>query len=91
MNTTELKHLMYGIACGARLRAETWLAPLADPHATARALRRRLERGDADSAGSTLRTIMVVIVVAAVVGVIGLAVRNAGTRAAACIDSNGGC
>lgn len=49
-----------------------------------------MERGDADSAGSTLRTIMVVIVVTAVVGAIGAAVRAAGGRAADCI-TNAGC
>lgn len=48
------------------------------------------ERGDADSAGSTLRTIMVVIIVTAVVTAIGAAVRSAGSRAAGCIQ-NAGC
>ena len=48
------------------------------------------ERGDADSAGSTLRTIMVVIIVTAVVTAIGAAVRSAGSRAADCIQ-NAGC
>jgi len=51
---------------------------------------RVLERGDADSAGSTLRTIMVVIVVTAVVAAIGAAIRSAGGRAADCI-TNAGC
>jgi hypothetical protein len=91
MNRTELWQSIYGAACSARLGAETLLLPMADPYVAACKLRHALERGDADSAGSTLRTIMVVIVVAAVVGAIGLAVRNAGTRAAACINSNGGC
>jgi hypothetical protein len=51
-----------------------------------------VERGDADSAGSTLRTIMVVVVVAAVVGLIGAAVQAGGQNAAACITNKGqGC
>ena len=53
-------------------------------------LMRTHERGDADSAGSTLRTIMVVIVVTAVVAAIGAAIRSAGGRAADCI-TNAGC
>ncbi len=56
------------------------------------ALLRQIERGDADSAGSTLRTIMVVVVVAAVVGLIGAAVRAGGADAASCITNRGaGC
>lgn len=41
------------------------------------ALARRLERGDADSSGSTLRTLGIVILVVLVVGVIGTAVYAA--------------
>ncbi len=76
-------------AAQARCQLDSVMRLAADPRAAARALRLQLERGDADSAGSTLRTIMVVAVVAAVVLVIGAAVRQAGTTAAACITSNG--
>lgn len=70
-----------------------WLMiAMSDPATHIAKVLRRAERGDADSAGSTLRTIMVVAVVAAVVGVIGLAVRTAGSDAAACIGNRGaGC
>ncbi len=80
---------VFTAAAQARCQLEAVLGALAEPSAAAHALRLRLERGDADSAGSTLRTIMVVAVVAAVVLIIGAAVRQAGTTAAACITSNG--
>ena len=73
----------------ARCQLEAAARALSEPAALARSLRGRLERGDADSAGSTLRTIMVVAVVAAVVLIIGAAVRTAGSTAATCITSNG--
>ena len=91
MNSTTLSATLFNTVCALRPHLDHALALLSDPAATARALRSRMERGDADSAGSTLRTIGVVMVVAFVLGVVGLAVRNAGTRAGACIDSNGGC
>lgn len=43
---------------------------------------RRLERGDADSSGSTLRTVGIVALVIAVVGVLGAAVYSAATSVA---------
>lgn len=80
---------LFSAAAWARCAVDAVVGVTSDPAAAARALRLRLERGDADSAGSTLRTIMVVAVVAAVVLVIGAAVRQAGSTAAACITSNG--
>ena len=80
---------LFSAVAQARCKVDAILYVVADPSAAARAMRLRLERGDADSAGSTLRTIMVVAVVAAVVLIIGAAVRQAGTTAAACITSNG--
>lgn len=50
-------------------------------------LLRRLERGDADSSGSTLRTLGIVILVVLVVGVIGTAVYAAAGVIAGKINS----
>ncbi len=91
MNTSNLSATLYNNACALRMHLDHARAALANPAATARALAARLERGDADSAGSTLRTIGVVMVVAAVLSVVGIAVKAAGARAGTCIDSNGGC
>jgi len=52
------------------------------------ALVQKLERGDADSSGSTLRTIGIVVLVLAVIGVIGAAVMIAGHQAANDINSS---
>ncbi len=80
---------LFSAAAQVRCKVDAIVSVAANPSSAVRALRLRLERGDADSAGSTLRTIMVVAVVAAVVLIIGAAVRHAGSTAAACISSNG--
>ena len=51
------------------------------------ALVRRLERGDADSSGSTLRTVGIVVLVVAVIAVLGGAVMLAANGAAASINA----
>ncbi|MCL5997315.1 MAG: hypothetical protein M1546_14850 [Chloroflexi bacterium] len=50
------------------------------------ALVKKLERGDADSSGSTLRTVGIVVLVVLVVGVIGVAVYTAASGAANSIN-----
>jgi hypothetical protein len=47
----------------------------------------KLERGDADSSGSTLRTVGIVVLVVLVVGVLGIAVYNAANGAATSINT----
>ena len=51
--------------------------------------REKLERGDADSAGSTLRTIGIVTLVLLVVGAIGAAVMVAANSAGSTIQNGG--
>ncbi len=51
------------------------------------ALVHKLEHGDADSSGSTLRTVGIVLLVVLVVGVLGVAVMSAAGGAANSIDS----
>ena len=51
------------------------------------ALVRKLEHGDADSSGSTLRTVGIVLLVVLVVGVIGAAVMVAANGASASIKT----
>ena len=51
--------------------------------------RQKLERGDADSAGSTLRTIGIVTLVLLVVGAIGAAVMVAAGNAGGIIEGGG--
>lgn len=85
-SVSNVRSFVFGVSAMA---AEILAGSSVVAHVTAH-LVRRTERGDADSAGSTLRTIMVVIVVTAVVGAIGAAVRAAGGRAADCI-TNAGC
>jgi hypothetical protein len=51
------------------------------------AIVRKLERGDADSSGSTLRTVGIVLLVVLVVGVLGLAVMGAANGAADSINT----
>ena len=50
------------------------------------ALVNKLERGDADSSGSTLRTVGIVVLVVAVIAVLGLAVMGAANGAATKIN-----
>ena len=50
-------------------------------------LKTRLERGDADSSGSTLRTVGIVALVLLVVAVLGFAIYAAANTAAANINS----
>jgi hypothetical protein len=47
---------------------------------------KKLEHGDADSSGSTLRTLGIVILVVLVVGILGFAVKTAADTAAGEID-----
>ncbi len=50
-------------------------------------LRNKIERGDADSSGSTLRTVGIVALIVLVVGVLGLAVYGAASNAAGKINA----
>ncbi len=50
-------------------------------------LRQRLERGDADSSGSTLRTVGIVVLIVAVILLLGTAVYSAAGGAADKIDA----
>ena len=56
--------------------ASVWLASI-EAYQNPLSVVRRLERGDADSSGSTLRTVGIVALVIVVVGVIGAAVAAA--------------
>jgi membrane protein YqaA with SNARE-associated domain len=60
----------------------------AKAYVTAIDLRKQLERGDADSSGSTLRTAGVVVLVLAVVAAIGAAVAIAAGQVVAIIGTN---
>lgn len=51
------------------------------------ALVRKLEHGDADSSGSTLRTVGIVLLVVLVVGALGYAVMTAANGAAGSINT----
>ena len=51
------------------------------------AMVRKLERGDADSSGSTLRTVGIVLLVVLVIGALGYAVMSAATGAADSINT----
>ena len=50
-------------------------------------LRNKIERGDADSSGSTLRTVGIVALIVLVITVLGLAVYGAASNAAGKINS----
>ncbi len=50
-------------------------------------MRRQLERGDADSSGSTLRTVGVVVLIVAVILMLGAAVYTAASGAAGQINA----
>ena len=67
---------LYNALASARIAVENPLA-----------LVQKLERGDADSSGSTLRTVGIVVLVVAVIGVLGAAVMLAANGAAGSINS----
>ncbi len=67
---------LYNTLASARIAVEDPLA-----------LVRKLERGDADSSGSTLRTVGIVVLVVAVIAVLGGAVILAANGAAKSINS----
>jgi hypothetical protein len=58
-----------------------------DMRQNAAELVQKLERGDADSSGSTLRTVGIVVLVVAVIGVLGAAVMLAANGAASSINA----
>jgi hypothetical protein len=60
---------------------------MANPTQAAYNLVKRIERGDADSSGSTIRTGFVVALVVALMGVITLAVLGLGNRVGAALDN----
>jgi hypothetical protein len=70
-------------------RFENALASLCvtDPAANLRQLARQIERGDADSAGSTLRTVFVVGVVALVLTTLGPGIVTAAQEALASLGT----
>jgi hypothetical protein len=67
---------LYNALASARIAVEDPLA-----------LVRKLEHGDADSSGSTLRTVGIVLLVVLVVGALGLAVMSAATGAANSVNT----
>ncbi len=73
---TKLNVTVYDLVCGAGRKVLAGRTRLA-------AIARGAERGDADSAGSTLRTVFVVAVVALVLTTLGPAILQAAADASA--------